>query len=152
MQIQSHLCTGSWDWTICLFRMTVCSDLLLKPARRWRRIISGKFKSQKSRRESSFVIVANIDSVSKPVWHQSREELHWNQTSVCITRVPLWAKTGDFWRWEVRRQGFTEAQASQNHILASFDKGKTLLACSCLCLLNDSLQTHHHLSTVVQLK
>lgn len=151
MQIQSHLCLGSWDWTICLLRMTVCSGLLLKPARRRWRIISDKFKSQLNS-EGSFVIVANIDWVSKPAWHQSREELHWNQTPVCITKVPLWAKTGHFWRWEIRRQSFTEAQAFQNHILASSDKGKTFLACSCLYLLNNSLQTHHHLSTVLELK
>lgn len=140
MQIQSQVWTGSWDWTICPLANTVCSGLLWKTVSRWWRIISAKFKRQlnsESLKVKFHVIVANIDSVSRLLLDLSGTKAERNYTETrplsASHRIPFWAKTGDFWRWEVRKWSFTAAQTSQNQILASSDKGKTLLACGYLC-------------------
>lgn len=64
----------------------LCSGLLLKPARGWWRIISDKFKSQLNSESLEVKFLCNcckywfsLLAVTKSLWHQSREELHWNR-------------------------------------------------------------------------
>lgn len=118
----------------CLFRSTAKKTV----GRCWR-IISARFKRRlnpESLKVKFHVIVANIDSVSWLLLNlsgTSTENYTETRPLFALHRSLSWAKTRDFWRWEVRRWSFTAAETSLHQVFVRFDKGKTFLAGSYLC-------------------